>query len=41
MDIDVDALGLDPMSQFGNKKLKDNKYTSEALKQAIGDARAN
>lgn len=41
MDIDVDALGLDPMNKFGNKKLKDNKYTSEALKQAIGEARAN
>jgi hypothetical protein len=41
MDIDVDALGLDPMSEFGNSKIKENKYTSEALKQAIGEARAN
>lgn len=41
MDVDVDALGLDPMNVFGNKKVKDNKYTSEALKQAIGEARAN
>ena len=41
MDIDVDALGLDPMSEFGNTKIKENKYTSEALKQAIGESRAN
>ena len=41
MDVDVDALGLDPMNTFGNTKIKDNKYTSEALKQAIGEARAN
>jgi hypothetical protein len=29
------------MSEFGNSKIKENKYTSEALKQAIGEARAN
>lgn len=31
-DVDVDALGLDPMNTFGNTKIKENKYTSEALK---------
>ena len=41
MDVDVDALGLDPMSSFGHTKIKDNRFTSEALRQAIGEARAN
>ena len=29
------------MNSFSNKKLKDNRFTSEALRQAVGEARAN
>ena len=40
--LDVEAMGLDPMSSLSKKsKLLSNKFQTEALRQAIGEARAN
>jgi len=37
----ADDLGLDPMNMLVNKDIKPSKYSSEALRMAIGEARMN